>query len=128
MLVLRLQRTGRKNIPAYRLVVTEKNAPIKGGVKEFIGHYLPARNPHVFEYKKDRIEHWIKNGAQPTDTVARLLKREGIENMDGFIKRYAKQKKRKPDAPAAEEAKPQEEEKPTEEPKEEGGDTEEKKE
>src|SRR3989344_1359677 len=93
MLVIRLQRTGRKNIASFRLVVSEKRVSAKGGkVNEFLGLYLPARNPHEFNFKKDLIEHWLKMGALPSDTVARLLKREGMENMDRYIKRYAKQK------------------------------------
>ena len=47
MLVLRLQRTGRRNNPAFRLVVTEKSAPVKGKVKEYLGHYLPTRNSNL---------------------------------------------------------------------------------
>ena len=95
MLVLRLQRTGRRNVPAFRLVVAEKDAPIKGRVREYLGHYLPTRNPHEFECKQERITHWISVGAQPTNTVARLLKQKGMEGMEKYIKRYTKQKKRK---------------------------------
>lgn len=95
MLVLRLQRTGRRNNPAFRLVVTEKSAPVKGKVKEYLGHYLPTRNPHVFEFKEERITHWISKGAQPSDTVARLLHKAGMKGTEKFIKKYTKQKKKK---------------------------------
>ena len=95
MLVIRLQRTGRRNIPAYRLVIAEKRAAVKGKVKEYIGHYLPTRNPHEFVFKKERIEHWLKFGAQPSNTVARLLKNAGMTDLDKFIKSYTKKKKRK---------------------------------
>jgi small subunit ribosomal protein S16 len=95
MLVVRLQRTGRKNIPAFRLVVTENSAPIKGKVQEYLGHYLPMRTPHEFVFKKERIEHWLKVGAKPSDTVARLLKREGVEGLEKYILKYTKKKKRK---------------------------------
>ncbi|HLD07449.1 MAG TPA: 30S ribosomal protein S16 [Candidatus Peribacterales bacterium] len=95
MLVIRFQRTGRKNIPTFRLVVAEKRAAVKGGkVQEFLGQYLPARNPHVFTYEKDRVKHWIQMGAEPSDTVARLLKKDGMQGIDHFIKTYAKQKKK----------------------------------
>lgn len=95
MLVIRLQRTGRRNVPAYRIAACEKSAPVKGRVKEYLGHYLPTRDPHVLEFDKERVEHWVKMGAQPSDTVARLLKREGVDNMDKFIEKYTKKKKRK---------------------------------
>ena len=95
MLVIRLQRTGRKNVPAYRIAVCEKSAPVKGRVKEYVGHYLPTRDPHVLEFDKERVEHWVKMGAQPSDTVARLLKREGVDAMDKYIETYTKKKKRK---------------------------------
>ena len=131
MLVIRLQRTGRRNVPAFRLVVAEKSAPIKGGVTEYIGHYLPTRDPHEFECNKERIAHWISVGAKPTDTVARLLNQAGVEGMEKYMKRYTKQKKKKEaeeepatEAPPAENAQapPAEEapaEPPAEEPKEE---------
>ncbi len=106
MLVIRLQRTGRENTPTYRLVVAEKARPVKGKFLEIIGHYLPARENPVFEHNDERIVHWITKGAIPSDTVARLLKKEGLKDMDKFIERYKKQKSKKepveaPPAPAA---------------------------
>ena len=94
MLVLRLQRTGRRNVPTYRLVVTEKSAPVKGKVKEYLGHYLPARNPHVLEFKSDRITHWVSQGAQPSDTVARILTQAGVKGLEKFVKPYTKKSKK----------------------------------
>ncbi len=94
MLVIRFQRTGRRNVPTFRLVVAEKSKAVKGKVVEYLGHYLPARNPHVFEFEKDRLDHWLKMGAHPSDTAARLLTRAGIKNLEKFIVRYAKQKKK----------------------------------
>ncbi|MBI1813198.1 30S ribosomal protein S16 [Candidatus Peregrinibacteria bacterium] len=95
MLVIRLQRTGRENLPTYRLVVAEKARPVKGKYLEIVGHYLPARDPVQFEHKDERIQHWIGKGAIPSDTVARLLKRAGLSNMEKFIVRYAKRKSKK---------------------------------
>jgi small subunit ribosomal protein S16 len=92
MLVIRLQRTGRENTPTYRLVVAEKARPVKGKFMEIVGHYLPARKPAIFEFKSDRIEHWITKGATPSDTLARLLRKAGMKNMDKFIQRYTKQR------------------------------------
>ncbi len=95
MLVIRLQRTGRENLPTYRLVVAEKARPVKGKYLEVVGHYLPARKPSVFEHSAEKIKQWISKGATPSDTVARLLKNSGMEGMEKFIKRYAKQKSKK---------------------------------
>ena len=92
MLVIRLQRTGRENLPTYRLVVAEKARPVKGKYLEIVGHYLPARENVVFEHKDDRIKHWVAKGATPSDTVARLLRKAGLDGMDKFVKRYVKRK------------------------------------
>lgn len=104
MLVIRLQRTGRENLPTYRIVVAEKARPVKGKYQEIVGHYMPAQDPAVFKVENDRIDHWIKQGAIPSNTVARLLKKSGVKNMDKYIVRYAKQKSKDPEAIAAAEA------------------------
>ncbi len=100
MLVIRLQRTGRENLPTYRLVVAEKARPVKGKFLEIVGHYLPARDPVTFEHADDRIKQWIAKGATPSDTVARLLKKAGVDGMDSFIRKYAKRKSKKESASA----------------------------
>ena len=100
MLVIRLQRTGRENLPTYRLVVAEKARPVKGKFLEIVGHYLPARENVVFEHADDRIKAWIAKGATPSDTVARLLRKSGLDGMDKFIRRYAKRKSKKEQAAA----------------------------
>lgn len=102
MLVIRLQRTGRTNLATYRIVVAEKARAVKGKFHEIVGHYLPAQGTPVFKVKTDRIEHWVSKGAVPSDTVARLFRRQGIKNMDTFIKRYAK--RRSKNTPAEEAA------------------------
>lgn len=123
MLVIRLQRTGRENLPTYRLVVAEKARPVKGKYLEIVGHYLPARDPAVFEHLDEKIKRWIEKGATPSDTVARLLKRAGMDGMDKFIRKYTKRRSKKEaaaalaapaSAPAAEA--PKTEEAPKEEP------------
>lgn len=103
MLVLRLQRTGRKNLPTYRLVVAEKARPVKGKFLDIVGHYLPAGKSPEFKIEKEKIEQWISKGVMPSDTVARLLKKEGLKDMDKFISRYAKRRSKKapPEEPAA---------------------------
>lgn len=95
MLKIRLQRTGRENIPTYRLVVAEKRKPVKGKFQEVVGHYLPNRTPAVFECNDERITFWIGNGAIPSETVARLLRKAGLKDMDKFIHTYSKKKSKK---------------------------------
>jgi len=99
--MIRLQRTGRENLPTYRLVVAEKARPVKGKFLEILGHYLPTRDPKVFEHDDVRIQYWIGKGAIPSDTVARLLKRSGLKNMEKYIESYAKQKPKKDPPPEA---------------------------
>ena len=98
MLVIRLQRTGRENLPTYRVVLSEKSQHVKKGAQEIFGHYLPSRETPVFECNQERIAHWVKMGAIPSDTVARLLRKVGMKGMDKFVQKYAKQKSKK-DAP-----------------------------
>jgi small subunit ribosomal protein S16 len=95
MLVIRLQRTGRENTPSYRLVVSEKARHAKKGTLEILGHFLPNMKEPVFKFEKERIVYWISKGAAPSDTVSRLLKRAGVDGMEKFMVRYAKQKSKK---------------------------------
>ncbi len=92
MLVIRLQRTGRENTPTYRIVVSEKARHAKKGMLEILGHYLPNQKETVFVCKQDRVEHWVSKGARPSDTMARLLRKAGMKNMDKFVEKYFKQK------------------------------------
>jgi len=92
MLVIRLQRTGRKNSPAYRIVVAEKAEAVKGRYQEIVGHYLPTREPVELTFDQDRISHWVGLGARPSDTVARILSKNGMKDLEKFIERYAKRR------------------------------------
>ncbi len=74
MLMIRLARFGAKKKPTYRLVVIEKERARDSRAVEVVGHYNPVAHPKVVSLKRDRIDFWMKNGAQPSDTVARLLK------------------------------------------------------
>lgn len=74
MLRIRLARFGAKKKPSYRVVVIEKWRARDSRCVEVVGHYNPVTNPAVVELKHDRISHWVKNGAQASITVARLLK------------------------------------------------------
>lgn len=104
MLVLRLQRTGRENLPAYRIVCAEKSAPVKGHFKEILGHYIPTRDPVTLKFEIDRIDHWIKMGAIPSNTLARLLKNAGVKNMEKYMKTYTKKLTKDPEVLAKIEA------------------------
>ncbi len=100
MLRIRLQRGGRKKSPFYHVVVAEKLAPIKGRVVERIGFYNPLVQPWSFEVDMEKAMNWIKRGAQPTNTVARLLKASGAEGVDRFIiEMVDRKKKNAPDEP-----------------------------
>ena len=92
MLMIRLQRTGRSNLATYRIVVAEKARPVKGKFLEIIGHYLPQQNPPVFKVDESRVTAWIAKGAQPSDTAARLLRKNGMKGMDSFVRKYTKRK------------------------------------
>jgi small subunit ribosomal protein S16 len=72
MLMIRLARFGAKKKPTYRLVVIEKERNSRA--VEVVGHYNPVSKPKQVHIKHDRVEYWLKNGAQPSDTVNRLLK------------------------------------------------------
>ncbi len=100
MLVIRLQRTGRENLPSYRIVVAEKARPVKGKFLEILGHYLPAKKTPVFEVDSEKVTTWVSKGAIPSDTMARLLRKNGMKNMEKFISRYPK--RRSKSAPAEE--------------------------
>lgn len=75
MLMIRLARFGSKKRPTYRLVVIEKDKPRNGRAVEVVGNYNPVAQPQVVNLKHERIAHWMKQGAQPTDIVARLLRK-----------------------------------------------------
>ena len=67
-------RTGAKKRPSYRIVVKEKQSKRDGACLENIGTYNPTREPAEIKLKADRVQYWISKGAQPTDTVRRLIK------------------------------------------------------
>jgi small subunit ribosomal protein S16 len=74
MLMIRLARFGAKKKPTYRVVVIDKERARNSSSVEVVGFYNPVSQPPVVNLKHDRIEYWLKNGAQPSDTVGRLLK------------------------------------------------------
>jgi small subunit ribosomal protein S16 len=75
---LRLRRTGAKKRPSYRIVAAEHSSPRDGRFIEIIGHYDPLTEPATVKINEERARHWLSVGAQPTETVAGLLKRAGV--------------------------------------------------
>ncbi len=88
MVKLRLRRMGRKQAPVYDIVAADGRSPRDGRFIEKVGQYNPtaAGNP-ITILKRDRVLHWLNNGAQPTDTVRALLRREGV-----IMERYLSRK------------------------------------
>jgi len=78
MVKLRLRRMGAKKAPFYRIVVADSRFPRDGRFIEEIGTYNPLVKPAEIKIDGDRAKEWIKNGAQPTDTVRDLLKKAGV--------------------------------------------------
>ena len=74
---IRLKRMGSKKAPFYRIVVADSRYPRDGRFIEEIGYYDPTKNPSVVKVDADKAKEWIKNGAQPTDTVKKILKDNG---------------------------------------------------
>jgi small subunit ribosomal protein S16 len=77
MVKIRLARHGAKKKPFYRIVVADSHAPRDGRYIEQVGYYDPTKNPAVVELKKDKLDRWLQHGAQPSETVAQLIKRAG---------------------------------------------------
>ena len=75
---IRLRRMGAKKQPFYRIVVADSRYPRDGRFIEEIGYYNPLTEPSDVKVDAEKVEKWIKNGAQPTDTVKKLLKDNGI--------------------------------------------------
>jgi len=75
MVKIRLTRKGRKKVPFYRVVVVDSRKARDGDFIENVGHYDPRHKELILN--RDRIEYWISKGAQPTNTVAKLIARKG---------------------------------------------------
>lgn len=75
MLMIRLARFGAKKKPSYRVVVIDKERARDSRAVEVVGYYNPVAQPATVNLKYDRVDHWVKAGARPSDTVARLLKK-----------------------------------------------------
>ena len=75
MLAIKLMRTGAKKSPSYRVVVKEKKSKRDGAYLENLGIYNPTREPVEIQLDLERVNYWMEKGAQPTDTVSRLIKK-----------------------------------------------------
>ncbi|MBR5553613.1 MAG: 30S ribosomal protein S16 [Clostridia bacterium] len=75
---MRLRRMGAKKAPFYRVVVADSRYPRDGRFIEEIGHYNPLTDPAEVVIDSEKAKKWIANGAQPTDTVKALLKKNGV--------------------------------------------------
>jgi small subunit ribosomal protein S16 len=74
---LRLMRMGKKKQPTYRVVATDSRSPRDGRFIEILGHYDPRREPSVIEIDNEKALAWLRQGAQPTETVRKLLQVTG---------------------------------------------------
>jgi len=112
MLTIRLTRVGKKNSPAYRVVIADKRRAVKGKFIEIVGNYNPTTKPKTIVINKDRALFWIDRGAQPSDTVRNLMcdlsildKKEKMQKVFGkkFTKKAIKEGADKtPEQPAKE--------------------------
>jgi len=78
MLRIRLRRVGKKKQPSYRIVVADVRAPRDGAFVDQVGHYNPLTDPPTVVVNEDKVRHWISVGAQPSDTVSQILKKQGV--------------------------------------------------
>ena len=78
MVKIRLRRVGRKNAPFYRILVADSQSPRDGKFIEVIGQYAPRKAEGSLQVDEARANHWLDQGARPTDTVRSLLRRAGV--------------------------------------------------
>ncbi len=76
---MRLKRMGQKKAPFYRVIVADSRFPRDGRFIEEIGYYDPTKDPSVIKIDEELAKKWLANGAQPTETVAKILKIAGVE-------------------------------------------------
>ena len=78
MLRIRLSRVGKRKQPHYRIVVMDQRRPRDSRYVEVVGHYNPRQNPIALDLKAERIQYWLGQGAQPTETVRSFLRRHKL--------------------------------------------------
>jgi small subunit ribosomal protein S16 len=104
MLRIRLSRTGRKNLANYRIVVANQHDKRNGRSLDIIGFYDPKTKPSKIEIKKELALNWLKQGAQPTDTVRALFVKEGVMPKKRKLKKYNQAPGKKAQARASKKA------------------------
>jgi small subunit ribosomal protein S16 len=92
---IRLRRTGAKKQASYRFVVADSRSPRDGRFFEIIGHYNPRREPVELVIDEVKVKKWLDNGAQPSDTVARLLAGKGLIDKSKVPTRKPREKRAK---------------------------------
>ncbi|HLM49456.1 MAG TPA: 30S ribosomal protein S16 [Solirubrobacteraceae bacterium] len=80
---IRLTRIGARKDPVWRVVVADQRSPRDGRVIETIGHYNPQTNPSTISVDEERARAWLAHGAQPSETVRKILRTQGIEAVPG---------------------------------------------
>jgi small subunit ribosomal protein S16 len=75
---MRLTRVGSKKNPIYRVVVADSRSPRDGRFIEIVGRYNPQTEPSTIEFNEDKVREWLGKGAQPSETVSRLLKAKNL--------------------------------------------------
>lgn len=77
---IRLRRVGAKKQPSYRLVATDERSPRDGRFIEIVGHYNPLTDPPTISIKEDRVAYWLSQGAQPSESAAKLLSKTSLSD------------------------------------------------
>jgi small subunit ribosomal protein S16 len=87
MVRIRLRRVGLRGQPSYRIVAADKESPRDGRFLEILGFYNPRTDPATIHIKEDRVYHWMKNGALPTESVEKIFRAAGVlDRFDRFKK------------------------------------------
>lgn len=87
MVRIRLRRIGLKGQPSYRIVAADKESPRDGRFLEILGFYNPRTDPSTLTVKEDRVFHWMKNGARPSDSVEQIFRTSGtLDRWERFKK------------------------------------------
>jgi len=89
MVKIRLRRVGAKNQPSYRLVAADSRSPRNGAFISILGHYNPLTDPETVVIDEEKALYWLRQGAQPTATTARLLTKAGILEKSKTVKEKA---------------------------------------
>jgi small subunit ribosomal protein S16 len=106
MVRIRLRKTGLTHQPSYRIVVADIESPRDGRFLELVGTYNPRTEPSTILVKEDRVYHWMGNGAQPSESVAKLFQQIGLTARFERLKKGEKAETLLAEAEAARKARP----------------------